>query len=79
VCVCRLEQEQRRQKEFEQKLEKQRRQEQQLEEQRRKVLEQREVCHGVSSTSDVLSVVCEMSLAALLVLERGMPWCQLNI
>ena len=53
VCVCRLEQEQRKQKEFEQKLEKQRRQEQQLEEQRRKVLEQREVCHGVNSTFDV--------------------------
>ena len=41
--ICRLEQEQRRQKEFEQKLEQQRRQEQEREEQCKKALLQREV------------------------------------
>jgi len=43
ACGCRLEQELRRQREYEVKLERQRRQEQEREEQHRKALEQREV------------------------------------
>ena len=61
--MCRLEQEQRKQKEFEQKLEKQRRQEQELEEQRRKVLQQREVSY---TTVGVFSVLCETAVIPLL-------------
>jgi len=54
--VRRLEQEQRKQKEFERKLEQQRRQEQEREEQFMKALQQREVTHSASHVFSVISL-----------------------
>ena len=69
----RLEQEQRKQKEFEQKLEKQRRQEQEREEQRRKALEQKEVQY-----LHVYWMVCSLSNSSSFIVKGTRDCCQTN-